>query len=150
VRWLGPSALALILACGSANRDPAAEAARREALRVGLMDRLGAEYGQPVELPPGMEREGEEIWVKSCSPCHGMDGRAATARAAQLWPHPANLVEPAEGRPISPRAELLIIAEGSPGTAMPPWSRALTSAQQQAVYGHLQSLRRGPAKGQDQ
>jgi mono/diheme cytochrome c family protein len=96
-----------------------------------------------------MEREGEEIWVKSCSPCHGMDGRAATARATQLWPHPTNLVEPADGRPISPRAELLIIAEGSPGTAMPPWSRALTPEQQQAVHGHLQALRRSASRELD-
>jgi mono/diheme cytochrome c family protein len=34
-----------------------------------------------------------------------------------------------------------IIAEGMPGTAMPPWSRALSPEEQRAVYATVQRMR---------
>lgn len=132
--------LLLLLACASAPVAPRAE--RWAAHRATLQAQLGPAYDAPLpSADPALVARGAEIFDKSCAPCHGSGGRGDAPRAPTLNPRPADLIEGEGATFFSDAAQLHIIAEGMPGTAMPPWSRALTPEEQRAVYAVVQRLR---------
>ena len=130
----------LLLACTQPPVAPRAErwAAHRETLR----QTLGPAYDAPLPpADPALTARGAEIYTKSCAPCHGHSGRGDSPRGPTLTPPPADLLQGEGATFFSDAAQLHIIAEGLPGTAMPPWSRALSPDEQRAVYATVQRMR---------
>jgi mono/diheme cytochrome c family protein len=81
---------------------------------------------------------GTRIWRKRCEACHGADGAGRT-RFAEGRPF-ANLTD---GRwKYGPdRASLRrVVANGSPGSTMPPFAGRLTPAEIDAVVDHALKL----------
>ena len=71
--------------------------------------------------PPDPAR-GKALYVEHCATCHGQDGRADTARAASLEPHPANFHDPRVSDPLTPLRVAGTVRFGINGTAMIPFS----------------------------
>ncbi len=92
------------------------------------------------------EAPGERVWRRKCAACHGPDGTGRTRFA--------------EGRPLAdltdgrwrhgPAREAVrrLVAEGDPGSTMPPFSGTLTPAEIDAVVDHV--LRLAPATGRSE
>jgi len=138
MRW---PALLWLLVCCATSSEPVDHQARRTAHRDTLKARLGTDWDTPVALSDADASRGAEVWAKSCAACHGPTGRGDGARAALLQPPPPDLVSGPSRSFYSDRGQLLVIAEGAPGTAMPPFGRSLLEADLRAVYAHIVALR---------
>jgi mono/diheme cytochrome c family protein len=84
--------------------------------------------------PPGAapRETGRALFATLCSPCHGLDGRGATALARDLEPHPADLgacsfkLRSTPSGSLPADADLLrTISVGLPGAAMPSFAALL-------------------------
>jgi high-affinity iron transporter len=94
-----------------------------------------------VEVPgqtPSRER-GAELYEQHCSACHGSDGRADTARAAEYTPRPANFRDPEVSRKLSPLRVFTALRFGVPKTAMAPFD-FLPDAEKWDVAFYVRSL----------
>ena len=138
MRW--PALLCLLASCATSS-EPVDHQARRTAHRDDLKARLGADWDTPIDLSEADLARGAEIWGKSCAACHGPTGRGDGARAALLQPPPPDLISGPSRSFYSDRAQLVILAEGAPGTAMAPFARSLSEADREAVYAHVMALR---------
>ncbi|HJT20838.1 MAG TPA: cytochrome c [Nitrospira sp.] len=81
---------------------------------------------------------GREIYVNTCIPCHGIDGKGASG--IQLLPKPADLTTPAVQR----RTDVSLfkrIHDGKPNTAMGAWSYALSDDEIWDVLAYVRTLR---------
>jgi high-affinity iron transporter len=150
-------------------RDPARDAPDFAALvaRVrGLVDRKApdAEVGAAVAdvqavvtaafqlaqapaAPPDAQR-GKALYLEHCATCHGAEGRADTARAASLEPHPANFHDPKVSDPLSPLRVNGTVRFGINGTAMVPFS-FLSDADRWALAFYVTGLRHTAAPAGD-
>ncbi len=70
---------------------------------------------------PGLSRA-TTMYEAQCSGCHGPTGRADTAMAQQLDPHPVAFSDDARARERSPLALFQTISEGVQGTSMPSFA----------------------------
>lgn len=116
----------------TASRD-----ARWTALEASLRAELGTAYDQPVtSLAQADIDNGRQIYQKSCVSCHGaeMDGRGG--RASTLVPAPSALVGPGSDR-FSDAAQLHLIENGVPGTAMAAWGSRFGKEQVRDVYAYV-------------
>jgi mono/diheme cytochrome c family protein len=137
MRW--SALLALLGAC--ATPEPVDHQARRNAHRDTLKARLGSDWDTPVDVSDADISRGAEVWAKSCAACHGPAGRGDGPRAALLQPPPPDLISGPSRSFYSDRGQVMVIAEGAPGTAMPPFGRSLLEADLRAVYAHIVALR---------
>lgn len=103
-----------------------------------------ASLKNPLTATPDALAKGKEIFVGSCSPCHGMSGAGDGAAAASLNPKPADFKTPihtklpdgywfwrlSKGGTVAPFT--------ASGSAMPPWEGALSEEQRWLVilYEH--------------
>jgi high-affinity iron transporter len=88
--------------------------------------------------PPDLAR-GKAIFAESCATCHGATGKADTARAASLNPHPANFFDEKVSDPLSPGRVEGTVRFGINGTAMAPMG--LSDADRWAVAFYVMGLR---------
>lgn len=125
---------ALVLsACGGGNSD----SAPRE---VGTLESVPAEYaGMTNPLGPDASAEGAKIFKTNCETCHGPQGHGDGPLGESLDPKPQNL---AELQAVAGDDFLhWRIAEGSPGTSMPPWKNILTEEQIWQVVAFIRTLK---------
>ena len=90
--------------------------------------------------PPSLSR-GREIFLNTCTTCHGMTGRGDGPQAPTLTPRPANLADAASLRASSPLDFYRRITVGSAGTAMAPFEQALSVEDRWAVAAYASTLR---------
>jgi len=103
-----------------------------------VQEAVGARWsdGADVLLAGASTAKGAEVYHKSCGNCHGTDLLGQGPRAAGMVPPPVPLV--GTGRaPLPPAALLHIVSNGSPGTAMAPWSRAFSPDQVRDVVAFV-------------
>src|SRR5690606_39201635 len=94
-----------------------------------------------------MIKSGQELFVRNCSGCHGIDARGAGPAAAMLDPRPRNLVEGSFKLRSTPtgmlptKEDLLrTISQGIPNSSMPAF-RHMSSSQKMAIVVYIQFLR---------
>ena len=97
--------------------------------------------------PPDAHR-GQALFTEHCASCHGEDGRADTARALSLEPHPANFLDPKISDPLSPLRAAGTVRFGINGTAMIPFT-FLSDADRWALAFHVTGLRHTAAPAGD-
>lgn len=68
---------------------------------------------------------GERIYTRHCVPCHGEKGDAQTPLGRSLFPRPRNFTSAQEMARVTDRRMAEVIAHGSAGTSMAPWSGIL-------------------------
>jgi len=123
VRWLLPC---LLLALASCFGD------------------AGAEEEEATAAPTPEPVDGAALFQRHCSVCHGPEGRGDGLIAHALDPKPVDLTGPRpEHKRGQPGGRRLVIENGSPGSAMPPWKDALSEAELAAVLRHVHQLRWG-------
>ncbi|MBI3969462.1 MAG: cytochrome c, partial [Chloroflexi bacterium] len=85
-------------------------------------------------------QKGGEIYTNNCVSCHGLSGRGDGPLARTLTPRPADLrvhvSQHADGQLYT------WIANGVPGTAMPPFKDRLSDEERWHVLNYLKSLTR--------
>lgn len=88
--------------------------------------------------------DGAALFAIHCAVCHGPEGRGDGPTAAALDPSPVDLTGP---RPVDKRGQpggrRVVIHEGSPGTAMPPFAEVFSDEEMAALLGHVHRLRSG-------
>jgi cytochrome c oxidase cbb3-type subunit I/II len=84
--------------------------------------------------------EAESLFAANCASCHGARGDGNGPVAGALAPQPTNfhLKKP------NPEKVLEVLANGLPGTAMPPWNIQLSVDQRNALAEFLPSLYDAP------
>jgi mono/diheme cytochrome c family protein len=87
-------------------------------------------------LSPSEQVNAEQLYVKNCSMCHGRQGRGDGTAASALAPKPTDF---RQERPSLDQAED-VLAQGVPGTAMPPWRDRLDAAQRRLLARYARSL----------
>lgn len=86
---------------------------------------------------------GKTIFQARCAVCHGPQGRGDGPAALTLIPRPVNLQVHV---PLHAPGEIAYwIAEGVPGTGMPPWKTQLSETERWQVIRYLQALAAGSA-----
>jgi len=80
--------------------------------------------------------EGESLFAANCASCHGARGAGNGPVAGALAPQPTNfhLKKPDRERVLE------VLANGLPGTAMPPWKSQLSVDQRYALAEFVRSL----------
>lgn len=83
---------------------------------------------------------GKRIYVKECSGCHGLDGRADTDVAKVLHPHPRKFADPLEMARVDDGRMYSAIKLGRPGTAMASWGELLSPTEIIDLMRYVRSL----------
>jgi len=86
---------------------------------------------------------GKALFAARCAVCHGPQGRGDGPAAFTLTPRPVNLQVHV---PLHAPGEIAYwIAEGIPGTGMPPWKTQLSETERWQIVRYLQALAAGTA-----
>ena len=88
---------------------------------------------------------GARIWRKKCAACHGSDGAGRT-RFAEGRPF-ADLTDGRWKHGPGREAVRRLVAEGDPGSTMPPFAQRLTPEEIDAVVDHALKLARAGGAG---
>ena len=96
--------------------------------------------------PPDLLR-GRSLFIEHCATCHGQSGRADTARAASLTPHPANFHDLRVGEALTPLRVAGTVRFGINGTAMVPFT-FLSDADRWALAFYVTGLRHETTPGE--
>ena len=101
-------------------------------------------YIQSLHVPSALSstqgatslNEGESLFAANCASCHGARGAGNGPVAGALAPQPTNfhLKKPDWERVLE------VLANGLPGTAMPPWKSQLSVDQRYALAEFVRSL----------
>lgn len=120
----------VLSACGSGSSAPS---------DVGTLESVPAEYaGMTNPLGADASAEGAKIFKTNCETCHGPQGYGDGPIGESLDPKPQNL---AELQAVAGDDYLYWrIAEGSPGTSMPPWKNILTEEQIWQIVAFIRTL----------
>lgn len=123
----------VLSACGGGNGDSAPR-------DVGTLESVPAEYaGMTNPLGADASAEGAKIFKTNCETCHGPQGYGDGPIGESLDPKPMNL---AELQAVAADDFLYWrIAEGSPGTSMPPWKNILAEEQIWQVVAFIRTLK---------
>jgi cytochrome c oxidase cbb3-type subunit II len=80
--------------------------------------------------------QGQTVFEKNCTSCHGTDGAGDGPASRTIAPAPTNfhLEQPSTQRALE------VLAHGSPGTSMPSWRTALSDVEQHEVVAYLRSF----------
>lgn len=120
-------------ACGSGSEDSAPQ-------EIGTLESVPAEYaGKTNPLSADASSDGAKIFQTNCETCHGPQGHGDGPVGEALDPKPQNL---AELQAVATDDYLYWrIAEGKPGTSMPPWKNILTEEQIWQLVGFIRTLK---------
>lgn len=124
----------LITACGSSNSDT------NTSEEIGTLETVPAEFaGKTNPLGADASTEGAKVFKTNCETCHGVQGHGDGPISEALDPKPKNL---AELQAVAGDDYLFWrIAEGKPGTSMPPWKNILTEEQVWQVVSFVRTLK---------
>lgn len=107
---------------------------------VGALESVPAEYaGMTNPLGADASVEGAKIFKTNCETCHGPQGYGDGPIGESLDPKPQNLAK----LQAAAADDYLYwrIAEGSPGTSMPPWKNILTGEQIWQIVAFIRTLK---------
>ncbi len=125
-RWVAIVLTAFLLANCDGERVPKKDLARAVPSRYTLT------YSQ---------RQGQVLFSKYCSVCHGDEGRGDGFNAYNLEPHPRDLTDPAYMGLYSRQRLAEVITQGGRGinksTAMPAWGNTLSPYQVKDLVDYL-------------
>jgi high-affinity iron transporter len=135
----GPRRAALLAEARGLEAAIARKAAPAEVERLahGLAGRLLAAYPVPLapQQVPDLAR-GAQLYAEHCASCHGATGRADTAAARALDPHPVAFADRDRARHRSLFGLYQVIGQGLEGTAMPSFAN-LSDADRWALAFHV-------------
>lgn len=77
--------------------------------------------------------KGKEIYAKSCSGCHGPDGKGDGAAASAMNPKPANLADKTSMSKLDDKAVANVIVKGGAATGKSPLMPAFSQLKAQEV-----------------
>jgi mono/diheme cytochrome c family protein len=119
-----------------------------------LKEELGEAYDEQVPAASPRQIElGKQVYMRSCTSCHGEDGKGDGPAAGGLSTKPSDFTDPDHANYYSDRGRLHIIRNGVPDSPMAPWKNALSDDEIMAVFGYVRSLtdqggsREGPEHG---
>jgi len=109
-----------------------------------------SESAQPDVMPTSYENKvnplstdvaesGARLFRNNCETCHGAQGHGDGPAASALDPAPMNLAELQFNQPDS--YLYWRVAEGKPGTSMPPWKNTLTEEQIWQIITFVRTLK---------
>src|SRR5437762_7823613 len=99
-----------------------------------------AKIRNPVAADATSIAEGQKLYTKLCSECHGDTGKGDGEMAEDLNPKPANLTD-ADWKHGSSDGEIyVVIRDGVKGTGMKPFSKKLTTHQIWDVVNFIRSI----------
>jgi mono/diheme cytochrome c family protein len=135
---------------------------------IALSNQAMAQESLPFmeEAPPTKKIErtadnikaGEQIYIKRCLPCHGVQGASDGAAAVFLDPRPRDFTKgiikiktTVGDAPPTDEDHFRVVTRGVPGTAMPSWKTLLSEEERWQVVFYEQETffpedRRDPAK----
>lgn len=123
----------VLSACGSGNSNSAPQ-------DIGALESVPAEYaGKTNPLDADASAEGAKIFKTNCETCHGPQGYGDGPIGESLSPKPQNLAE--LQAVVADDYLYWRIAEGSPGTSMPPWKNILTEEQIWQIVAFIRTLK---------
>ena len=90
----------------------------------------------PASRHPLVVDKAESLFLLNCASCHGDQGDGRGPAAAALAPAPANfhLEQPTHVRALE------VLADGVPGSAMPPWAGQLSESDRILLSKYVRSL----------
>ncbi len=107
---------------------------------IGTLESVPAEYaGKTNPLSADASAEGAKIFKTNCETCHGPQGRGDGPIGESLDPKPQDLAELQSV--VADDYLYWRIAEGSPGTSMPPWKNILTEEQIWQIVAFIRTLK---------
>jgi mono/diheme cytochrome c family protein len=107
---------------------------------IGTLESVPADYaGRTNPLSVDASADGAKIFKTNCETCHGPQGYGDGPISDALDPKPQDL---AELQAVAADDYLYWrIAEGSPGTSMPPWKNILTEEQVWQTVAFIRTLK---------
>ncbi len=107
---------------------------------IGTLESVPAEYaGKTNPLGAEASAEGAKIFKTNCETCHGPQGHGDGPIGESLDPKPQNLAELQAA--ASDDYLFWRVAEGKPGTSMPPWKNILTEEQIWQITAFIRTLK---------
>ena len=95
------------------------------------------------------QTQGQRVYDRWCSECHGSEGRGDGSAAAYMFPRPRDFtgavyqIRSTASGSIPTDADIRrVIDEGMPGTAMPGWAEVLSESDRDALVEHLKTFSR--------
>jgi mono/diheme cytochrome c family protein len=99
-----------------------------------------AKLQNPVAADATSVAEGQKLYTKFCSECHGDAGKGDGEMSEDLNPKPANLTD-ADWKHGSTDGEIFtVIRDGVKNTGMKPYARKLTTHQIWDVVNYVRSI----------
>jgi len=84
-------------------------------------------------------KEGEELYQKNCSVCHGDKGDGNTWVSHDLDPKPKNFTDPLVITALTRKRMFNSITNGRPGTAMQPFKTQLSESEINLIIDYIQT-----------
>jgi mono/diheme cytochrome c family protein len=91
-----------------------------------------------MALAASEQERARKLFAANCAACHGAEGEGSGRSASSLAPAPTSF---RDVRPTLAYAEHTV-AEGAPGTAMPPWKSKLSEADRRLLASFIRTLYR--------
>jgi mono/diheme cytochrome c family protein len=108
--------------------------------KIGTLESVPAEYaGKSNPLGAEASAEGAKIFKTNCETCHGPQGHGDGPIGESLDPKPQNLAKLQAA--ASDDYLFWRVAEGKPGTSMPPWKNILTEEQIWQITAFIRTLK---------
>jgi mono/diheme cytochrome c family protein len=103
--------------------------------------------GNFMQAPPSEDKkqqlaqktEGEKIYAKNCSVCHGDDGETAIWAKSGLNPQPRNFTTAKARQELTRERMINSVTNGRPGTAMMPHKGKLSGQQIEQVVDYIRT-----------
>jgi len=103
---------------------------------VAYVQGIGPDANENVFLDVKDREQAERLYARDCYSCHGAQGAGGGFAAAVLAPAPTIF---RRVRPTAARADQAI-AEGVPGSSMPPWKEKLNETERRLLARYVRSL----------
>jgi mono/diheme cytochrome c family protein/peroxiredoxin len=93
-----------------------------------------------VAMNPPAARRGALLYTVYCAKCHGDEGHGDAEGSAAQTPPPRDFATRPWRYEVTPTSIERVLAQGIPGTSMPSFKHALTSADVAALVEHVLAL----------
>ncbi|MBI3089575.1 MAG: cbb3-type cytochrome c oxidase subunit II [Candidatus Tectomicrobia bacterium] len=100
---------------------------------------IGAEVAAAT---PDLLAQGKMLYERNCFGCHGMKGAGDGPAAVALNPKPRDFTIGEYKYGGGPQEVAKTIAQGVPGTAMPPWGQQLSTKEIYALTHYVRSFKK--------
>ena len=99
-----------------------------------------AKVTNPVKADEGSIATGQKLFATHCATCHGPQGAGDGVQAPKFTPRPPNLIDAEWKHGPSDGEIFTIIRNGTPKTAMSPFSKKITERETWDVVNFLRSV----------